>query len=260
MFKGFDLTYPEYEVVTPQMKQSFMVRSLNVAEEERLKGSLVTAQKITDHLNKCLYEVIVTKPESITDYKSFMEGMTLKDRDALIYGLYHITYEEIRNYDIKCGTCFKDFSVTIKASTTFNTIPYPGDDVLNKKVKLDLPVSTGVSAYIKQPTLADEQIIIGELSARPGSTIDIVTETLVLAGFIQEKEDGKKIEYNEPVDILDAYKSLPPRDKRAIQEAYTENFGKYGIDLKMKTTCTHCGAEEVVDIDIVSQFFRALYE
>ena len=89
MFKGFNLKYPEYEVITPQTKLSFTVRSLNVQEEERLKGSILTPQKITEHLNKCLYESLVTKPEVIKDFKTFLENVTLKDRDALLYGLYH---------------------------------------------------------------------------------------------------------------------------------------------------------------------------
>ena len=55
MFKGFDVKYPEYEVITPQTKLSFTVRSLNVREEERLKGSLMTPTKIHEHLNKCIY-------------------------------------------------------------------------------------------------------------------------------------------------------------------------------------------------------------
>ena len=103
MFKGFNLKYPEYEVITPQTKLSFTIRSLNVQEEERLKGSLLTPQKITEHLNKCLYESLISKPEVVKDFKTFLENVTLKDRDALLYGLYHITYEEIRNYDIKCS-------------------------------------------------------------------------------------------------------------------------------------------------------------
>ena len=36
-FKGFGVSYPEYEVVTPQTKLSFHVRSLNVSEEDRRK-------------------------------------------------------------------------------------------------------------------------------------------------------------------------------------------------------------------------------
>ena len=137
VFTGFEnLKYPEYEVITPQTNLSFNVKTLNVQEEERLKGSLVTPQKVTEHLNKCIYESIVEKPKSIEDFETFLRTCTLKDRDALLYGLYHITYEEIRNYDVVCSSCRKDYPVTISASDTFSFTPYPHKDILKKNVKL----------------------------------------------------------------------------------------------------------------------------
>lgn len=260
VFKGFDLKYPEYEVVTPQTNLSFTVRTLNVQEEERLKGSLVTPQKVTEHLNKCLYEAIVKKPASIKDFKSFLKLCTLKDRDALLYGLYHITYEDIRNYDITCASCRKDYPVTIKASDTFNFNSYPLKDIIKKRVDVPLPISKGITAVIKQPTLLDELNGTKALGSRPGSSTELITETLVVDKFLQDVEEQKDpITYDLRTDILDAYMTLPAKDKRDIHEKYQENFGKYGVDLKMRSFCTHCGHEEVADIDLVSQFFRMVF-
>jgi len=94
MFKGFNLQYPEYEVVTPHTHKSFTVRSLSVSEEEKLKGSLMTPSKITEHLNKCLFNSMVKKPEDVNDYSSFLKLTTIKDRDAILYGLYHINMKK----------------------------------------------------------------------------------------------------------------------------------------------------------------------
>jgi len=260
MFTGFNVKYSEYEVITPQTNLSFNVRSLNVQEEENLKGSLVTPTKITEHLNKCIYDIIVKKPDSIKDFDSFLRRITLKDRDALLYGLYHITYEEIRNYEIRCGNCKKEYPVTIKASSTFNFNPYPGKDILSKKIKVDLPATSGVSAQIKQPSLFDETFALKELISRPGSSVDIIIETLIIDNFTQTTEESTEpIIYSDRSDIIDAYLSLPARDKRKIHETYFENFGKYGIDLKMKSFCPNCGKEETINIDLVDNFFRAMY-
>jgi len=260
MFKGFNLKYPEYEVVTPQSHLSFNVRSLNVQEEEKLKGSLMTPTKITEHLNKCIYECIVKKPDNITEYKNFLDLITLKDRDALLYGLYHITYEEIRNYDIKCSNCRKDFPVTVKASDTFNYEIYPAEDILLKRVKVDLPKSIGVSVHIKQPTLQDEMVAIKSMSSRPGTTMDVITETLIIEKFEQNIEASvEPLIISDRTDIIDAYRTLPAKDKRTIYEKYNEEFGKYGIELKMKVFCQHCGAEDTVNIDLVENFFRMVY-
>jgi len=259
-FQGFNLTYPEYEVITPQTKQSFTVRSLNVQEEERLKGSLMTPQKVTDHLNKCIFEAIVKKPTAIKDYDAFMQGVTLKDRDALLYGLYHISYGEIRDYDVTCSSCRKDYAVTVQASDTFTFKHFPGKTILSQTEKVELPRSQGVTAFVKQPTLADEANAMKTLGHRPNATPEVVTETLIVSKFEQDIE--KKVEptiYDDRADILDAYLTLPAMDKRAIYKQYRESFGQYGIELKMRSSCTHCGAEEVIDIDLVSAFFRVLY-
>lgn len=260
VFTGFNLKYPEYEVITPQTNLSFNVRTLNVQEEERLKGSLITPQKVTEHLNKCIYESIVKKPASIKDFESFLRVCTLKDRDALLYGLYHVTYEEIRNYDIICSSCRKEYPVTINASDTFSFVPFTGKDILKKRHKIPLPISKGVTAIIKQPSLMDEVNSIKELGSRPGSSVDLITETLIIDQFQQDMKDEKapKI-YNERTDIVDAYMSLPARDKRIIYDKYQEEFGKYTVELKMRTFCAHCGFEEVADIDLVGQFFRMVY-
>lgn len=259
-FRGFNTTYPEYEVITPQTGKSFNVRSLTVAEEERLKGSFITPEKITEHLNKCIYEALVKKPEDITDYNSFLAKITVKDREALLYGLYHITYDEDRNYDVRCGACRKNYSVTIKASSTFNFTPYEGDDIISKRLNIKLPGTKGVEAILKQPTLLDEWRAVKELTSTPGFTVDNITETLIIEKFTQDVENSTEpITYSDRGDIIDAFLSLPSKDRRKIYKEWVDGFGQYGIELKMKAFCSNCGEEEMVTIDLVDQFFRSVY-
>jgi hypothetical protein len=259
-FTGFKVEYPEYEVITPQTKQSFTLRSLNVSEEENLKGSLVTPNKIADHLNNCLFKAMVKRPEGISSLQDYLKAVTLKDRDALLYGLYHITYEEIRNYQVKCTDCRHEYGVTVQASSTFNFNPYPGDNIIAERINFELPVTKGVFVKIKQPTLFDEVTGIKTLGVRPGTTLDLITETLIIEEFTQDVPERKEpLVYDERVDVMDAYMSLPARDKRAIFKKYSEKFGQYGIDLKMQSSCANCGNEDVHNIDLVESFFRSLY-
>ena len=259
MFKGFNVKFPEYEVVTPQTHNSFTLRSLTVQEEERLKGSLMTPSKVHEHLNKCIYDAIVSKPEAMLEYDDFLKHVTLKDRDALLYGLYHISYEEIRNYDVTCSSCRKEYPVTVQASSTFNFIEYPGDDILSKTLPVELRMTKGVTCFIKQPTLYDEMTSMRTLSAQPGSNMDMITETLIIDRFQQDPEEGDTIIYSERGDVVDAYMALPSRDKRVIHEAYRNNFGQYGISLKMRSTCSSCAEQDDIDIDLVTNFFRMVY-
>ena len=259
MFKGFDIKYPEYEVHTPHTNLSYNVRSLNVQEEEKLKGSLLSAIKVNEHLNKCIYDSITKKPEEIKNYDTFLKHTTLKDRDALLYGLYHITYEEIRNYDVTCPSCRKEYPVTVQASSTFNMNSYPNNDILTKQVKVDLPISHGVCAFISQPTLFEEMAALKTLGVSTGTNMDILTETLILKKFQQDPEGGDTIIYSDREDIMDAYMTLPSKDKREIYKKYKEEFGQYGISLKMASNCVHCGAQDEIDIDLVENFFRMVH-
>jgi len=259
-FKGFAIQYPEYEVITPQTKKSYTLRSLNVQDEEKLKGSLVTPAKIAEHLNMCIFNSLVSKPAEITDFDSFIRNITLKDRDALLYGLYHITYEEIRNYQVKCTACAHNYKVTIQASSTFNFNSYPGDNIITDSHKVELPISKGVFVTIKQPTLFDEVSGIQQLSNRPGSTIELITETLIIDKFEQDIPERKTpVVYSDRIDVVDAYLALPARDKRSIYRTYEKEFGVYGIELKMQSNCVSCGNKDNYDIDLVENFFRALF-
>jgi len=260
MFKGFNAKYPEYEVTTPQTKLTYTIRSLNVSEEERMKGSFLSPQKITEHLNKILFESLVKKPKEITDYNSFLKNTTTKDRDALLYGLYHISYEEIRNYDVTCTSCRKEYPITINASDTFSMNIYPGDDILRKTHNVLLPVTEGVTAVIKQPSLEDELNMYMKQSIQPGAKLDVLTETLAVAQFQQDKEERTEpIIYDDRGDIVDAYLTLPPKDRRAISDKYKEEFGKYEVSLKMMSSCKFCGNEDLMNIDLVENFFRMVY-
>ncbi len=261
MFKGFEVSYPEYEVITPHTGKSYTVRSLNVQDEEKLKGSLVTPTKVAEHLNGCIYSALISKPKEIDSMDSFLKNITLKDRDALLYGLYHVSYEEIRNYEINCKSCGKKHPVTVKASSTFNFKPYPNSkDVLTKTEKINLPGLKGVSAFIKQPTLIDEINNIKLLSNRPGNTLELITETLIIDSFQEFSENSKEpVIYKDRVDIMDAYLQLTAKDKRAIYKTYENTFGNYGIELKMSSVCPSCSHQDIYDIDLVESFFRALF-
>jgi hypothetical protein len=261
MFQGFDVKLPEYEVITPQTGMSYHVRSLNVQEEERLKASFLTPKKANDHLNKCIFDSLVKRPNEIRNYDLWLKATTLKDRDALLYGLYHITYEDIRNYDVTCGSCQKGFSVTIKASETFNFLPYDGEEpILDKRKDIELPVSKSVFVTLRQPTLFDEVMALQTTNAASTGNLDILTETLIIEKFYQTKpEGGDSVVYSEREDVMDAYRSLAARDKRYLYKKYREHFGKYGIELKMITNCTHCGVEDLVDVNLVANFFRMVY-
>ena len=91
---------------------------------------------------------------------------------------------------------------------------YQGKDVLKERIRTSLPGSPGVFATVKQPTLFDELSNMKSLMSRPGSTLELITETLIIESFEQEVEEkAEPVIYSDRVDVIDAYLSLPAKDK-----------------------------------------------
>ena len=264
VFKGFDIKYPEYSVITPQTLKEFTIRSLTVSEEETLKASLLTPSTLAEHLNKIIYSCIVKKPDNIKTFNDFLNNLTIKDRDALMYGLYHVTYKDIHNYDVTCESCDNINSVKIDFLKSFKaqfwTSDKPEDSILKKEIPVKFEVAQGITAIIVQPKLIDEQNILKKLTFSSDANRDMNLELLVIKRFEIDRKEAKTPDTIEDRDnILKGYKQLPVTDRKMIDSAYAENFGKYGVAIRSIVKCQKCGSENDVSIDLVKQFFRSIY-
>jgi len=262
MFTTFNAILPTYEVITPQTKQSLLLKSMTIADEEKMKASLMNESKILGHLNKCIFDSITDKDPKYT-FKEFLITTTLKDREALLYGLYHITYEEIRNYTVSCSKCKTNQDVTVKASDTFSVNIFPGKEkeILKKRITIPLEILNTVKVVLKQPTLNDENEIARRFAFSADNKTDIWMESLIIESIEYLPENAVESEiYTIRDEIVQGYLSFPAKDKKLINKKYIEEFGTYAIKLQMQTSCTKCGNTEVIDIDLVDNFFRAMYQ
>jgi hypothetical protein len=258
--------YPEYGVITPQTLKQYTVRSMNVQDEENLKGSYTTPNQFVQHLNKMIFGCCVAKPDGVTDYDSFLKSTTVRDRDALLYGIYQISYKDVNNYETQCFACERKFEISIDISKAFSMTAWKEDGVplplKDREVKITLPVSDNIIAVIRQPTLLDEDDLVKDMLFQSKKNLDMGVELLVVHHFELENSAAKNSfeEVRERDNIFSIFQALPSKDRKAINKAYLENFGKYGVELKIITRCPQCGEEVTTYIDLVRQFFRALYE
>lgn len=261
-FGGFQIAYPEYTVITPQTLQSFTVRSLNVSEEENLKSSLLNPRKIAEHLNSIIFKSLVKKPDHIKTFEDFLTKITIKDREALVYGLYHVTYKDVHNYDITCSQCEAHYAITVKISDCFSMNLWPGekDEVLCKELKLDLNIAKGISVILKQPTLKQELELMNNSLFVSEKSLEVGTETLIIDRFEVERPGAPKPEIiTGKENIISGYQSLPSGDRKDITKAYMDTFGKYSLSLKAVSSCS-CGNRNETNLDVAGQFFRAMYQ
>ena len=271
IFKGFEnligKTYPEYEVITPQGLKSYTIRALRVCDEENLRGSMITPAKIARHLAETLWACIVKKPDDIKTFEDFIKKTTMKDRDALLFGLYVATYKNIQKYNVTCSKC--DFTNQIKVDVekwfkpkTWLERGEGFTPVLDYRAEVPLKVFEGVKVLLKAPTMKDE-IDISEGSSFDSEQMAAMKMTLsMIDKFVidpnEKLPDGDTIEERD--NVLAAFNALTTPDRKLIEDAYEKEFGTYSINVKGKMRCTRCGEEREVDIDMSQQFFRALYE
>jgi len=260
----YEVKYPKYEVVTPHSGYTYTIRSLKVSEEEALKSSLLTPTELTGHLNEILWSVLINKPEEIKTFSDFLNKNTPRDRDALMYGLYHVTYKDVHNYDVSCMECNTINSVKVKFGDSFSMIQWKGDTpILEKEIEVPLNSIDNCSAIVKQPSLAMEKKLLDDLKFSKAEDRDKQIDLLSVDRFefdIKENIKGKKDGIVDRSNIKKIWDDLLPEDRRTIEKVYADNFGKYGVQLKTTVICQRCQHENETEIDLVSQFFRSVYE
>lgn len=263
VFQGFNIKYPEYSVITPHTLLEFTIRSMTVAEEEKLKGSLLTTNKLAEHLNNVIFECLAKKPDSIKSYQDFIGKLSIKDRDALMYGLYHVTYKDIQAYDVSCGECNHLNSVKVDFLKGFKCSMWedPATPALDKEVKVKLDIASNVTVVVKQPKLSDEEKLLKSMAFSSEATRDMAMQLLMINRFEVDRPEAKTPDtIVERENILKGYNQLPSTDRKLIEKAYADNFGKYGVDVQSIVICQKCGFENKITIDLVRQFFRSMYE
>lgn len=276
VFTSFGISYPEYEVITPQTKQSYTIRSLSVKEEESLKGSMVTPAKVARHLSEVLWSCMVKKPDGIKTFDDFISKTTMKDRDALLFGLYVSTYKDAQPFNVRCTNddCGFMNSVKINIEKGLSATFWDPDEVTNKETgakrgsildfrkEVPLKVFKGVVAVLRTPTIKDE-IEVSESNTFASDEARNMQLALTMIDKFKIEPNEKLPNGDEILDrgnIYDAYNTLTPTDRKLIETAFEDFFNKYEIKVSSKVKCQRCGTVRDVEIDIAQQFFRTLFE
>lgn len=259
-FQGFSPSYPEYEVLTPQTLKTVTLRSMTVQEEESVKGSMVNRRQTPNLINKAIYNAIIDNPYGSFD--NFLKNTTIRDRDALLYGLYHVTYKDIQNYELGCPMCEKTYSIVVELGNVFKMDAYHGepDKILDERYVVELETVKNAVAIVKQPTLEDERLMLADMLFQSDKNIEVGIEMLIIDKFIGDPSSRTPMHISNRADIYKAYSSMLPRDRKKISNIYMEKFGKYAINLTMDCTCSHCGHHHTTRLDLLTQFFRSIYE
>lgn len=237
---------------------------------------MITPSKIARHLAETLWKCIVKKPDHIKTFDDFITKNTMKDRDALLFGLYVSTYKGIQNFNIRCSneSCGFMNAVKIDIEKGLRIEFWDADEVIDRKTgntkgsvldyvkTVPLEVFKGVNCMIKSPTMKDE-IDVSESNNFTSDDVRNMQLSLTMVDKFTIDPNEKNPNGDQILDrgnIYDAYNSLTPADRKLIENAFDAEFNKYQIKIVSKVKCQKCGEMRDVEIDIAQQFFRSLFE
>lgn len=198
IFRGIDIKYPTYSVITPQTGLSFCVRSLNVSEVSRLKNSLSTPSKAFSLVNETIWDAIVSKPDIITNYSDFCSLITLKDREALLYGLHVMTFGYDRDVKMFCDQCTAENNIKYSLDKIFSIKPYPKTEQMKNMYKVAKEVDKERDEFMEE----------------------IITEDL-MKNVIVEDDKNTDEEENESIDFS-VRKNNPKTENNAVSKRIHE--------------------------------------
>jgi len=278
MITNFKVQVPELEVILPQGNKSYRVRTLKADDEFSIRSSLYTT---TSAMNKKLNEVIYN---SIADtdkpkFEDWLKITTTKDRDALIYGIYEITYGDeypLDNY--RCPQCGNEESLKIKLSDGFNINVYKPQDIKVKEtneegkeievvkpgkplyeIEKEIELAPNFKVVIHQPTLAYEQIILDTIK-EDDPMIKMYRKIKKLK--IKQGREWNELTFEENnIDYMYVIKeNLYANFKKRINKEYKDTFGIYETKVMHKHKCKQCGHEHEFSVNFIDQFFLLVFQ
>jgi len=262
---SFKIKYPEYTIITPHTNKEYTIRSLKIGEEESLRSSILTPASLTEHLNNAIFGCLVNKPDDVVTIEDFLNKSTIADREALMYGLYHITYKDKHAYDITCKECEHVNPVKVNFGDSFSMVAWNKEtNILDEEVRVQLELAESVTVVLKQANLMEEQELMNMLKFSSDDEREKQIGLLSISCF-EIDVGGTSVNGNDKDVIKDRnnikqiYNDLPAQDRMSIEDSYEKNFGKYGVTIKVLMNCAKCHTSNETEIDLVRQFFRAIY-
>jgi len=280
MLQNFTIKVPEIEVILPQSEKKYRVRSLKLDEEYNIKSSMIsTPSVINQKLNEIIYGTITDKNKP--DFKTFLSQVSVKDRDALMYGLYEITYGDeypIENY--ACPKCNKIQPIKINLSSGFNNVVFKAKDIKEKIIEknengeevtkmitkketplmektVEVKLDDNLYAIVHQSSLAYEQLILDKIH---NESVESLMQKVKMFKITKGKSEEIYSLYDSEADYVYIFKQLYRKHKTIIEDAYNKTFGKYGTKVTTEYTCKNCGNVHKFDVDFVQQFFLMVYQ
>ncbi len=245
------IPYPVSDILTPQTLVKYQIRTMTFGDELKLRTSILAGKNaVIQNFNKFLFDLLSDKPEEVKTYDDFLTKTTIADREAIVLGLYHITYGDEFVVTTSCPFCGQENTSKVSMKEHVIDMAFKGKpyEILDKKIAITLPI-TQYNVQISVPNLKKELEYMKFVDID-----DRLFEILSVIDFIEI--DGKKL--SKSTDLMGLVKLLPAKDAKLIKDRYTETLSIYNTTIKYKIDCKACQRQYDSQMDFLQQLFRVV--
>ena len=231
-----DLGIRYYHVNLPSLGK------LGYPTEIEYRDILVRDEKILATATGANYQKILGNIlKSLLKDSSSYDSMSIYDRDFLLLWIWANNYSTQKSFNVTCPHCTHEEEITV--DVTEIDIDEISEDYTNP---FELELHNGDKVKLRLVTIGDENIAADYASKNKGSkhTADDVKFALTMT-FEKIMPLSQKLEYMSD--------KLTGRDMGMVR-AFHDHF-KYGIDDKVKHSCTACSEVTEYTIPFSLEFF-----
>lgn len=255
IFNGFKHNLPtdiKSDVFLPITNVSIRLSPIVFGEEVNMAQTAIKEEDLFMETLKLLYNHLVEGPELITkSFDSFLSNIAELDYNAMLYGLYLISYgPEVEIGDtVKCADCgFEKKVDKINLIDLYVEKPFEGKEYEAIKTEKELDLTDcgleGVKFFFKFPTLERPT---KSKSASKSNFMSEIAKTPILNYMSKFIYSGK--EYSDKASMEKAVDTLNVKARRKIRKFLEKEFFDYGIKFKYKWTCKN----RVIDEDAINE-------
>ena len=261
------------EVVLPTAKITVVTRPLLVGDDIAIRSSIVSPDTYDSNICQLLYNHTEFPNNSKPDYQTFVDSITIADKQMLIWGILASTYREIKDEKVVCNKCKEENIVTIPYddlihddSITIWTEPAPPKEYIRTctinigtedidRLEVDLgylPISyrLAILSMISIEKIRENFNTLGTILSLPEQLASITKEIRIIS------PDNEISRINNIQELHIAYKNFLTYDiMELIQKEYSY-FDKYNPRFYTHIQCPKCGNMILYEADMEVSLFR----
>ena len=274
------------EVFCPVTKVSVQTTPLTTGDDLSLR-TMVSSPDLYDREIAALIYKHTKFPEfnQRLSFDQFIDTFSSFDRKVILYGIYSATYDKIATDNITCPNCKHEFEDEIKS----NEIVHPDlfsiwdkEKPFNEfykevEVSINPPevqnTITSLNFITGIPSIRDHFNILKLVSPdkmksnfdKTGQILSRSEELTLITKVIQVNSNIGGVQeidnINDVDSVHEAISEYVSSDLvKTVVDQYNEEFNKYSPDFKKFYTCSNCGHEFDVPVNIELSLFRTFFE